>query len=95
MVAEQPGLTFEQIAAGRPRITGVNLMRWVLLGMSQTWLAQPRTLLVSVRAPSGNSGKVAAKLDDVAITVVPLIEQLEIVDDLVDRHRPVFLHCAN
>ena len=52
---------------------------------SQTWLAQPCTLFVSVRSSSGSGVKRAAELDDIAIAVVPLVEQGEILGDVVDR----------
>ena len=52
---------------------------------SHTWLAQPCTLFVSVRSSSGSGVERAAELDHIAIAVVPLVEQGEILDDVVDR----------
>ena len=52
---------------------------------SQTWLAQPCTLLASRAVAFGKRRERAAELDDIAIAIVPLVEQGEIVDDLVDR----------
>ena len=54
--------------------------------VSQTWLAQPCTLLASVRAASGKRRQHAAELDEIAIAIVPLVKQGEILVDLVDRH---------
>src|SRR5580700_10104790 len=56
-----------------------------ILVVSHTWLAQPGTLLMSDRAASG-SGERASQFDHIAIAVVPLFEQGEVLDDFVDRH---------
>ena len=53
---------------------------------SHTWLAQPRTLLVSLLSASGSGGRRAAKLDDVAVAILPVVEQGEIGADCVERH---------
>ena len=53
---------------------------------SHTWLAQPCTLLASLRACFRQRRQRAAKLDQIAVAVVPLLQQIEILDDLVDRH---------
>src|SRR5260370_35443525 len=43
--------------------------------------------LVRVRAVAlGQRAQASAKLDDIAVAVVPLLEQRKILDDLVDRH---------
>ena len=52
---------------------------------SHTWLAQPRTLLASVRSLSVSGARLAAEVDHVAVAVVPLVEQREVLDDLLDR----------
>jgi hypothetical protein len=55
---------------------------------SQTWLAQPCTLLASLCAASGKRRQLAPKLDQIAIAVVPVVKDREIVDDFVDvSHR--------
>ena len=44
---------------------------------SQTWLAQPCTLLVSLRACSGSGASIAPELDHIAIAIVPVVEDGE------------------
>ena len=51
---------------------------------SQTWLAQPCTLLRSLRSRSSSGAKLAAELDHIAVAVVPIVEHREVVDDGVD-----------
>ena len=51
---------------------------------SQTWLAQPCTLLASLWAAAGKRRQFPAELDQVAIAVVPVVEDREVVDDFVD-----------
>ena len=52
---------------------------------SQTWLAQPRTLLASLRSAVGQRRQPAAEVDDVAIALLPVAEQLELGVQLVKR----------
>ena len=51
---------------------------------SQTWLTQPCTLLAALRASSGSGSSVAAELDDIAVAILPIVEQLEIGEDGID-----------
>ena len=54
---------------------------------SHTWLAQPCTLFASVRTSLRQRRERAAELDHIAIAVVPLVEDGEVLDDVVDRGR--------
>ena len=60
--------------------------RWfgLTLVASQTWLTQPCTLLVAFRSVSGNGWQFPAELDHVAITVLPVVEKIEIGNDLIE-----------
>ena len=56
---------------------------------SQTWLAQPCTLLASLCARLGKRWQFPSEFDQVAIAIVPIVKDREIVDDFFDiRHAP-------
>ena len=61
---------------------------------SQTWLAQPRTLLASVCSASESSGKRLAELDHVAVAVLPVVQEGEILDELVDGMFGAFMRAT-
>src|ERR1700733_11593958 len=51
---------------------------------SQTWLAQPCTLLASLCAAADSGGTLPPQLEQIAVTVVPIVEDREIVGNVVD-----------